>query len=525
MIMISARFAWRLASLALAVGVVACDNDRLPTMNSDPNNPTSAPAGPVFTRAVAAAVGRWFGAGYDMRSTELVAQHMAEVQYPNEDQYNRLQGGDTQGHFNNAYVTELQDLSKVIAAGKAANDAGVWGPATIMQVWVFSYLTDTWGDIPYSEALQGDSTGGTLTPKYDKQEDIYTSLFQRLTDAVAAMRGVSGTSSLGSYDILYGGDLSKWAEFANSLRARLALRVVNVAPSVTNAQLAAALSDPAGVIIRNADNAELVWPGDGTYDNPWADVLKTRDDLRMSQTLMTIMAQANDPRIPIYAQPVLDSTRYPGGYGGMPNGLTQDSAQAWFNISSRPGVIFFPGRTLYGTFGDGSGLAMPSYLFTAAEMNFILAEAAERGLGGVSGSAASYYEAAIRASMEQWGVTDQAAINAFLNDPGIAYQGGQAGLVQIAVQKWVALFGDGGQAWAEWRRTCQPVTVHAGWAALVPYVPRRFEYSRTEYSVNGDNVAAAASQMGGADDFKTRMWWDSQPAAAPTYDAGQCNDP
>src|SRR5581483_9373919 len=139
---------------------------------------------------------------------------------------------------------ELQDLSKVIAAGKAANDAGVWGPATIMQVWVFSYLTDTWGDIPYSEALQGDSTGGTLTPKYDKQEDIYTSLFQRLTDAVAAMRGVSGTSSLGSYDILYGGDLSKWAEFANSLRARLALRVVNVAPSVTNAQLAAALSDP-----------------------------------------------------------------------------------------------------------------------------------------------------------------------------------------------------------------------------------------------------------------------------------------
>jgi len=147
-------------------------------------------------------------------------------------------------------------------------------------------------------------------------------------------------------------------------------------------------------------------------------------------------------------------------------------------------------------------------------------------MGGLTpGEAATDYYAGIQASMDQWGVTDEAAVTAFEAKSGIAYTPGiPAGLDQIAIQKYIAFYSDGTQAWADWRRTCQPVTLHAGPNAIVDFIPRRFEYSQTEYSVNAANVNAALAQMGGQDDFATRMWWDSNPTAAPTHTAS-CNEP
>jgi hypothetical protein len=205
----------------------------------------------------------------------------------------------------------------------------------------------------------------------------------------------------------------------------------------------------------------------------------------------------------------------PTKYAGMPNGLTASDAGTYFTSSSRPGAIFFPGATTSGTFGTAANKKLPSFLMTYAELSFIQAEAAERGIGGLPGTAAIYYNNGIRASMAQWGVTDAAAIAAYLTQPAIAYQGGVAGLKQIAVQKWIALVTDGPQSWAEWRRTCQPSTIAPGPAAVVPYVPRRFQYSTTEYSVNPDEVAKAVARQG-PDTFATRIWWDSAPTAAPT---------
>ena len=131
------------------------------------------------------------------------------------------------------------------------------------------------------------------------------------------------------------------------------------------------------------------------------------------------------------------------------------------------------------------------------------------------GQAAGFYNDAITASMNQWGVTDAGAIAAFLARPGVAYKGGTDGLKQIAVQKWIALFTDGGTAWSEWRRTCQPNTLVAGPAAIVNYIPRRFYYSTTETSANNDNLAAAIARQG-PDNFGTRVYWDTKPTAAPT---------
>ena len=120
--------------------------------------------------------------------------------------------------------------------------------------------------------------------------------------------------------------------------------------------------------------------------------------------------------------------------------------------------------------------------------------------------------------MEQWGVSS-GDIAAFLSQPGVVYKGGTAGLAQIGQQKWIALYTDGGQAWSEWRRTCQPMSVQPGPAATQTNVPRRFQYSITEKSVNLEQVNAAITVQG-ADTFTSRMYWDKSPTLAPTYFTG-----
>lgn len=499
------------SGLALAFGVVACNSDKLTALNKNPNSPEDVPAPTLFTTAAVTGTARWLGGGYDLRGTEFVIQHLAEVQYPDEDRYARLTGGSTTGYFDGPYVTELEDLQKVVSKGMAAKQAGVYGPALALRTWGFGYLTDTWGEIPYFDALKGDTAGGSLAPKYDTQQAIYADFFKVLDQASKDM-AASPAGSLGSGDPIYNGDLGEWQKFANSLRARFALRLINVDPATADAQLKAALAAPGGLITSNADNAELKWPGDGIYDNPWAANFKTRDDHRMSIVLMNLMKANNDPRIPIYAQP----NQVDGTYTGAPNALLASQITPYLKGASRPGAVLYPGVTAYGTYGC-CGSSFPSFILTAAEVNFILAEAAERGIGGLTpAQAPAYYVAGIISSMQQWGVTSNGDITSYLAQPGVAYAGGTQGLIQIAQQKYIALFTDGGTAWAEWRRTCVPGTIQPGPAAIRSNVPRRFMYSITEVSVNGANVAAAIADQG-PDAFETRMYWDTKPTAAPTY--------
>jgi len=227
---------------------------------------------------------------------------------------------------------------------------------------------------------------------------------------------------------------------------------------------------------------------------------------------MNAMLANSDPRIPIYAQPTVSD---PTKYAGMPNGLSATAAATWFNTSSRPGAVFYPGATAYGNYGGG-GASFPQQILTYAELQFIRAEVANRGIAGLTaGQAQGFYNDAITASLNQWGVTNAGAIAAFLAQPGVAYKGGLDGLKQIATQKWIALYTDGGNAWAEWRRTCQPAGLVPGPAAVVNYIPRRFRYSVTETSANTDNLAAAVTRQG-PDNLGTRVYWDTKPTAAPT---------
>ena len=219
------------AGILLAAGAVACNNDKITSLNDNPNNPVTAPAGPVFTQAVRTSAAPFVGNGFSLRQTEFVAQHWAEVQYPDEDRYARLGPADVQGTYNAAYITEIEDLKKVIVAGVAASNPAVYGPASILQTWNFEYLTDTWGDIPYSLALAGDSTAPNFKPAYDAQKDVYTGMLATLTKATADMAAGPNGTGLATADPIYSGSIAGWERFSNSLRARLAMRMVNKDPA------------------------------------------------------------------------------------------------------------------------------------------------------------------------------------------------------------------------------------------------------------------------------------------------------
>jgi SusD/RagB-like outer membrane lipoprotein len=522
------RYRW----LGLAgIGVAAlawggCDADELVRVNQDPNNPTSAPPPPVFTYATRISMQRWFGrTSMNMVGPVLTVQQLAESQYPDEDQYLRLDGTVTDADFINGYVQDLKNFQAVVNAGKTADEPLIWGPAQVMRSLLFAHMTDVWGDVPYSQALQGDAAQAIILPAYDAQKDIYAGLFVDLRDAATAMAS-GGTQNLGDADPIYGGDGAKWRRFANSLRARYAMRLANVDATKARAELSAAIGDPGGLIQSNADNAMIIWPGDGVYDNPWSANNKSRDDHRVSKTLVDQMLPVNDPRLAVYAQPtqcflnpVAGCPASPPKYAGLVNGLEANDAATFAKVTSRPGEVFYSTPDFCVDCASLNGATFPNFIMTYAEVSFILAEAAARTW--TSGNAAALYEQGIRASMEQWGVTDQAAIAAYLAQPAIAYQGGTAGLRQIALQKWIALYTDGVEGWSEWRRTCVPETIKPGPAAIIGTVPRRYQYSVREHSVNSSNVEEALSRQG-PDEFTTRMYWDTKPELAPTWPGASC---
>jgi hypothetical protein len=522
------RYRWPgLAGIGVAALTLGgCDTDDLTRVNEDPNNPITAPAPPVFTYATRISMQRWFGSNpTNMRGPVLTVQQLAQSQYPDEDQYARLDGTVVDGSFINAYAQDLKNFQAVIDAGKADDEPLIWGPAQVMRSLLYGKITDTWGDVPYSQALKGDAEEAIIQPAYDPQEDIYAGLFNDLEEAATAMAD-GGNDDLGAADPIYGGDGDKWRRFANSLRARYAMRLANVAPQTAEAELSAAIADPAGLFQSNADNALIRWPGDGVYDNPWSVNNQSRDDHRVSKTLVDEMVPFNDPRLAVFAQqtqcfvnPSTGCPTNPDEYAGLENGLDANTAGTFARTTSRPGAVFYSTDDFCVGCASLDGASFPNFIMTYAEVSFILAEGAERGW--ISGDPAELYEQGIRASMEQWGVTNEAAIDAYLARPGIAYQGGTAGLRQIALQKWIALYTDGVEAWSEWRRTCVPETIKPGPAAIINTVPRRYPYPVREHSANSANVQAAIDRQG-EDDFTTRVWWDTAPQAAPTYPGASC---
>ena len=493
----------RVSVALLGIAVAAACTTDLTSLNQDPNSPTTAPAAPLVTSAARSSMQTLQNSFNSLSMTSLFAQHIAQIQYIDEDR-GHIRPTTLNNLFNGLYVGPLEDFQKVID-GAGTTQPSTSGPAKVMQSWVFQNLTDLWGDVPYSEALRGDAATPDFTPKYDPQKDIYYGLLATLTQASTSMAGGNTTNDpgLGSADPVYRGDVTKWIKLSNSLRARLALRMSNADAAKAQTELTAAFAG--GMLASNADNAAFRWPGDGIYDNPWAANFSTRDDHRMAKTLVDTMNAMNDPRLKVFAQPTkADPTKY----AGMQNGLDNTYTATYFNITSRPGAIFYPGATTYGTFGTSAGKATPSYIMTYAEVSFIQAEAAQRSMGGLTpAQAAGFYDAGVTASILQWGGTAAEAA-AYLAQPAVAYSPA-TGLAKIGVQKWIALFTQGTEAWSEWRRTGFPATIVPGPSMYsdTPGVLLRLPYPPAEQSVNQAGLDVANARQG-ADLTTTKVWWD-----------------
>lgn len=466
--------------LALSLGACESDFDKI---NTNPNNSEVAQPNLLLTQIIRSNVTRSWDVAANMDGGLLIVQHWAKIQYTNEDRY-AFRTQSYQALWDGFYAGGLQDANVVINQGKALNNASYQGVGLVMRSWQFSLLTDMFGDIPYSQALQADKF---VSPAYDSQQDVYKGLLADLKTAADLLATKQGSIQ---GDILYNGDTEKWRRFANSLRLRLAMRIADADPATSRAVVAEILAAD-NVFRSNSDNARLVFL-DATFpnDNPVYETYKTRDDHRVSETLVTRLKAVNDPRLAVYADRPADG----GDYKGVPNGLlSADATALGLSKTSLPGIAFRRETS-------------PAVLMTYAEVLFFKAEAIQRGF--ITGVAATEYNAAITASMNQHGITDGVAVTTYLAQPDVVYNPASY-KTSIGNQKWIALFGQGLEAWSEWRRLDAPTlqVARRPVAAAAGKIPVRFIYPALEQSLNEANYSTAIARQG-ADLLTTKLWWD-----------------
>ncbi|MDR7372260.1 RagB/SusD family nutrient uptake outer membrane protein [Flavobacterium aquidurense] len=386
----------------------------------------------------------------------------------------------------------------------------------ILKVEGMHRVTDTWGPIIYSKFGSPETTIA-----YDSQQEIYTQMFSELDFAVAELtkRVDSGEASVFTSTDLsgYKGDYKAWVKFANTLRLRLAMRIVKIDPALAKTQAEKAVAQKFGVFTTNADLFKIVSP---VYTNPIATISGSWLDIRMSADMESILKGYEDPRIATYFD---TSTQFPNEYKGVRTGI---------EISGK------------GDHQDFSGIgavvrSKETVLMTTAEAYFLRAEGALRGWN-MGGDAKALYESGIAVSFEQRGASGAAAYIAdntkkpidykdpnfpvnnatAVNNVTVAWDAAatnEVKLQKIITQKWIAGFPEGQEAWSDYRRTGYPklfpvLKNYSGGTITTEFGVRRINYVTSEKAANAGGVATGVSKLGGPDNGGTRVWWDVNKA-------------
>jgi len=509
--------------LAMLVFASGCD---LTKMNDNPNATATANLDALLANAHRDISNNFYDDENMMRGTNLLAQYTTQNFYPSESTYSALQRPwGTAGLLSNSGpYSSLADLESVRSVAVNPEDANVTlsddqylpnyeAVALITQTFVFHRLTDFYGDIPYAEALQGEEN---FSPAYTPQEEIYPAMIESLDAALASL----DTSEPGpAGDQIYGGDMAKWAKFANSLKLRIAMRMVDRDP---NGAATAVLGDPdvyANAMQSIDDNAYFEFTTSAEhrsdiYENRF---VAGRDDFDASDRFVNALMQypVNDPRIATYFTETEDGT-----YRGFPFGLQQADAQSLYS-SFNTEYFSRPGERLVKA--DAQAMWM-----NYDEVLFIRAEAADRNL--ISGNPVDLLENAVRASVRWWepsGGVDPAQLDNYISE--VRNEASSDFTQALGEQKWIALYFQGLQGWSEWRRLdfegwIQPPTggnqgayAQSGESG----VPLRTDYPSSEQSVNGDNLVDAVERQFGGNSLVNdtplqRLWWDVN---APPADA------
>src|SRR6266567_3671140 len=372
-----------LSVFAALAAITACSD--LTSINQNPNGPVDVPPPSILPNVIQTVVGGVNGVNsLNIRGGGLWVQYYSEIQYRDEDKY--LVRSGTSGGWG-FYNGALEDIRRMIIKGEANKTPNWSAVGRIMKSYVFSVMTDAMGNLPYSQALKGDTV---LNPAYDTQQAIYNGMLADLAQANTDIDLAPAAVGFSDGDLMYGGNMAKWKRFANSLRLRLAIHLSKADPTKAASEAAAAVA--AGVFTSNADNAQLMYLATSPNRNPIYNDAQGRDDYGMSKTFVDSLTSFADPRLPVFAQVNKDTIVANRTYQGLPNGIDNGDGPALFYIS-RIGAYW------------RETASAPMALLTYSEVLFLEAEAAERGwIPGGTAAAATYYNDAITASMQQYGI-------------------------------------------------------------------------------------------------------------------------
>ncbi|MDE1192258.1 MAG: SusD/RagB family nutrient-binding outer membrane lipoprotein [Arachidicoccus sp.] len=423
--------------------------------------------------------------------------------------------------FNPAYRYVMADFNALYTKGLKSLFPEVYAITRLTEVTAIARVTDRFGSIPYSQV------DGTVRSSYtyDAQKDVYSLMFLKIDTALSLLKDFIQTNSgiksqVGNNDFVYGGDCTKWIKYANTLRLRLAMHIVKADAATAKLQGEKALADAGGLLTDASDAAKIKiysgWNG-GTNDY---NLVAGWGDTRANAAIITYMNGYNDPRISKYFLPATDSSvlnQYIGlRIGGI---INHDIGVGYSNLN------------VNGAFSQTS----PQLIMSAAEAWFLKAEAALREWNS-AGNIQADYEQGIAVSMNEWG----ASIGNYLsNDTGketsytdpngevnnspalstITIKWDDAAtkeqkLERIITQKWIAMFPDGADAWADYRRTGYPllfpvVVNNSGGTIDTDIQIRRIPYPSDQIRDNKEAVdAAVQNTLGGNDDGGQRVWWD-----------------
>jgi len=510
-----------LASLAL---VASCTSD-YESINTNKNN--IATIGPaeipfLFSKAESIAPGsQWnYQVAQNLFADQYAQYFACEATYFGSDRLVINQNW-VGGAFNPMYTDAMPQLLTIFE--NTDPGSAEYALANIWWVYTFHRVTDYWGPIPYFHA--GEDLASV---PYDAQDKIYDDFFARLKTSTDVLAGKTGETPYGSYDIIYNGDVNKWIKFANTLRLRLAVRISNVNPSKAKAEAEAAVAG--GVFTKSPDDDALVKrslkgdDGNGLAIMQW-------NEFRMSASMESVLKGYDDPRMQEYFLP----SKRNGTYDGLRNGLTTAQQTDLSGLSdadynSQQGPRWSPASLG----GIDTYLETPQNVMCTAEAYFLRAEGALKGWS-MGGTAKDFYEAGIRNSWLQWGITEDPT--SYINDgtskpiaPGdllnsppmtdipVLFSATPAVQEeQIATQKWLALYPDGMEAWADYRRSHKlklypvansdnPLITNTATQYL-----RRIPFLLSEQQNNAEAVEAAKSLLGGEDNTQTPLWWDTNP--------------
>lgn len=399
----------------------------------------------------------------------------------------------------------------------------------IMRVYVFNQLTDMYGDIPYFDGGSGYYSG-TLKPKYDRQEDIYNDFFEQL-DIANNQLDPNGDAIL--YDHYYGGDINKWKKYCNSLRLRLAMRLVKVNPEKAKQEAEIAIRN--GVMESNNDICLIHYenlanpiggPGRG---NGLSNRFRWQpQDFRYARKLIEYMESTSDPRITIYGGCYLDDEKETDitsiVYAAIGNytEMARPTDRFDWEENPQPRVLEVNGKNI-----EVAGkylFLQPSKWFMAydapyinmsyAEVEFLIAEAKLRNWN-VPGTVAEHYEKALRASIEHLTVygapaVSESSISEFVQKNKLVT--GEE-MKQINMQLWVGNILNPFEVYANWRRTNIPEIIFnnfdPGRNQSGGKTPRRLPYPMEEQVKNKENYNEAISRVPGYD-WTIGVWWDVQ---------------